>query len=125
MAEGREERRIVHVDVSYDFQEQDQCYRAKIRAYLPSKDGLLCDEFRNEDMEFFSSVLNSCWGLHSEKRPGYRTDAVFVYASTVDEVKEKVKAKIEKEIGHLRQVVEKNVLARTKTPEPEHYEFVI
>jgi len=119
------EHRIVYVDVSYDFQEQDQCYRAKIRAYLPTKDGLLCDEFRNEDMEFFGSVLNSCWGLHSEKRPNYRTDAVFVYANTADEIKEKAKAKIEKEIGHLRKVVERNILASKEVPEAEHYEFVI
>jgi len=42
-----------------------------------------------------------------------------------DEVRANVKARIEKEIEHLRRVVEQNVLASVKVPEPEHYEYVI
>jgi len=105
-----DERRIVYVDVYYNYRVRERRYEASVRFYLPADGEYLPDIFIDENTDFAGRLLTYEWGHPATDREGYLVES---------------KAKIEKEIEHLRRVVEQNVLASVKVPEPEHYEYVI
>jgi len=119
-----DERKIV-VDVSYQFRVRERRYEAMIKFYIPTDGEYLPDIFIDEDTDFAGRLLTYEWGKRATDREGYLVESLRVYGNDPDEVRQNVKNKIEHEIAHLRRVVEQNVLASVKVPEPEHYEFVI
>ena len=119
-----DERKIV-VDVSYQFRVRERRYEAMIKFYIPTDGEYLPDIFIDEDTDFAGRLLTYEWGHPATDREGYLVESLRVYGSSDDEVRANVKARIEKEIEHLREIVRHNVLASVKVPEPEHYEFVI
>jgi len=120
-----DERRIVYVDVSYQYRYREHRYEAMIKFYIPADGEYLPDIFVNENVDFAGRLLTYEWGHPATDREGYLIESLRVYGGSDDEVRANVKDRIEKEIERLRRVVEDNVLANTKVPEPEHYEFVI
>jgi len=119
------ERKIVYVDVSYQFRARERRYEAMIKFYIPTDGEYIPEIFVNENMEFAGRLLTYEWGHPATDREGYLVESLRVYGNDPDEVRQNAKERIEKEIEYLRQVVESNVLASVKVPEPEHYEFVI
>ena len=117
--------RIVIVDVSYQFRARERRYEAMIKFYIPTEGEYLPDIFIDEDTDFAGRVLTYEWGKRATDREGYLVESLRVYGNDPDEVRQNAKERIEKEITRLRQVVEHNILASVKIPEPEHYEFVI
>lgn len=117
--------RIVIVDVTYEFHEERQEFRALVKVYIPEEDGLLPEIFRNEEEDFWGNTLTSTWGWSSEERDGYRYNCREIYDPDLEELKKQVKHYINNQIEQLRKVVHANILASAELPEPEHYEFVI
>ena len=116
--------RTVIVDVTYEFHEERQEFRALVKAYIPEEDGLLPDRFRDENEYFWNNALIAEWGWKLDK-DGYRYNVVELYDPDPDELKKQVKHYVNNQIEQLRKVVRANVLASAELPEPEHYEFVI
>jgi len=114
------------VDVSYEFHEDRQEFRALVKAYIPEEDGLLPEIFRNKEKYFWNSALTSEWGWSSD-RDGYRYNVIELYDPDIDELRKQVNYYINNQIEQLRKVVHANILASAsaKLPESKHYEFVI
>jgi len=74
-----DERRIVYVDVYYNYRVRERRYEASVRFYLPADGEYLPDIFIDENTDFAGRLLTYEWGHPATDREGYLVESLRVY----------------------------------------------
>ena len=114
----------VKIEVHYFYYTEKVKCKAKVSAYLPKEEGgYLHSLLRNEKVIFFGDTLESYWGTSSNDK--YRTEYTYLEGKSWEELKEKVRDYISKEIEKLRKVKEENERMINSTPKDEIFTYEI